>query len=333
MKIRVLVAAAITLAAAVAAQAQNNVIRGKVRSIKGATVNNAIVELKIGGGAMIGQTVTRNDGDFAFGGLSAGDFEISVTVAGYEPAVEMVTFRLPPGMSTIETVQLEILIKPKPEATPLAPPGTNFVQDVPKPARAAYEKAMSRIKDGKPDEAVALLREAIGTYNDYFGAHVALAAEMLRAGKYDEALQSLERARQINDREGAVYYLFGMVMLKQQKFAVAEYAFREASKLSATSPSAHFYRGVALVELSTRTNDRKQTATDLADAEREFLKAKELSDGRLSDIHLQLARVYERRGEKEKAAAELDAYIKAEPNNKNLTLIKEEITKLRGPKK
>lgn len=333
MRVRVLVAPAIMLVAAAAAQAQNNVIRGKVRSTKGATVNNAIVELKIGGGAMIGQTVTRNDGDFAFSSLSAGDFEISVTVAGYEPATEMVTFRLPPGMSTIETIQVEVLIKPKAEAAPLAPPGANFVQDVPRAARAAYEKGMAKIREGKTDEGVVLLREAIGSYGDYFGAHLALGAEMLKAGKYEEALQSLERARQINQREGAVYYLFGMVMLKQQKFAVAEYAFREASKLSGASASAHFYRGVALVELSTRTSDQKQGGVDLADAEREFIRARELSDNRLSDSCLQLARVYQRRGEKEKAAVELESYLRAEPNSKNAVLIKEEITRLRSGRK
>ena len=333
MRVRLLVVAAIIFAAVAAAQAQNNIIRGKVRSTKGATVNNAIVELKIGGGALIGQTVTRNDGDFAFGSLVTGDYEITVTIAGYEPASEMVTFRLPPGMSTIETIQVEIMIKPKPEAAPLAPPGTNFVQDVPKTARAAYEKGIARIREGKPDEGVVLLRGAIGAYGEYFAAHLALGTEMLKAGKYEEALQSLERARQINEREGAVYYLFGMVMLKQHKFAVAEYAFREASKLSAASPSAHFYRGVALVELSTRTSDRKQPGVDLADAEREFLRAKELSDNRLSDACLHLARVYQRRGEKEKAALELESYLRAEPNSKNAALIKEEITRLRGGKK
>src|SRR5262245_35829494 len=74
------------------ALAQNNTIRGKVRSPNGVTVNNAIVELRIGGGAMISQTVTRNDGDFAFSNLNSGEYEVAVTIAGYEPTVQMARF-------------------------------------------------------------------------------------------------------------------------------------------------------------------------------------------------------------------------------------------------
>ena len=37
---------------------------------------------------------------------------------------------------------------------------------------------------------------------------------------------------QINDRNGAAYHWFGLVMIRQQKFRVAEYAFRcEAIRL------------------------------------------------------------------------------------------------------
>ena len=74
------------------AAAQNNTIRGKVRSANGATVNNAIVDLRQMGGVGSGETVTRNDGDFAFSGLVAAEYELTVTVAGYEPVVQIARF-------------------------------------------------------------------------------------------------------------------------------------------------------------------------------------------------------------------------------------------------
>src|SRR5215475_8483606 len=144
------------------ARAQQNMIRGKVRAADGATVNNAIVELRIGGGGMISQTVTRNDGDFAFTSLQSGEYEVAVTIAGYEPTAQHVRFTENDRMNFMEVVTVEITIRAKPDPNVmLGPPGVNFVQEVPKSARTSYEKGIAKLRDGKPDEGVALLREAI----------------------------------------------------------------------------------------------------------------------------------------------------------------------------
>lgn len=323
---------AFSLMAAATTFAQTNTLRGKVRSIDGLTVNNAIVELRVGGGAMISQTVSRNDGDFVFSNLASGEYEVAVTIAGYEPAVQMARFNTNDRMNFAEVVNIEILIKPKKEAS-LAAPGTNFAQDVPKPARAAYEKGMARLREGKSEEAIAALQEAIADFNDYFDAHFALGKEMLRAGKDKEALEALERARQINDRQDAVYYMFGLVMMKEHKFAVAEYAFREATRLNANSAASHFYHAQALIELAVRGNDQRQRVVDLEAADGELNRAWETSDKRLTIVYLQRARIHETRGEKEAAARDLENFLKAEPDAKNGAVIREAITKLRGASK
>src|SRR6185503_1029549 len=93
------------------AAAQNNTIKGKVRSDNGVTVNNAIVELRqTGGGITTGQTVTRNDGDFAFSGLSSAEYELSVTIAGYEPVVQLARFSHMDRMDFREVLNVEIVI-------------------------------------------------------------------------------------------------------------------------------------------------------------------------------------------------------------------------------
>src|SRR5262249_20865031 len=235
--------------------AQNNTLRGKVRSTNGVTVNNAIVELRVAGGAMISQTVSRNDGDFVFPNLASGEYEVAITIAGYEPAVQLARFNQNDRMSFAEVLNIEVLIRPRRELVLGAPPGTNFAQDVPKPARAAYERAMARLREGKSDEAMAALREAIANFNDYFDAHFALGKELFRTGKDQEALEALERARQINDRQDAVYHMFGLVMMKEGKFGVAEYAFREATKLNSNNFATHFYHAQALIELALRGRD------------------------------------------------------------------------------
>jgi tetratricopeptide (TPR) repeat protein len=310
----------------------SNTLRGKIRSANGVTVNNAIVELRVAGGAMIAQTVTRNDGDFAFQNLASGEYEVAVIVAGYEPAVQMARFNQNDRMSFAEVVNIEVLIRPRRDLA-LAAPGTNFAQDVPKPARAAYEKALTRLREGKSDEGVAALREAIANFSDYFDAHFALGRELFREGKNSEALEALERARQINDRQDAVYYFFGLVMMKEGKFGVAEYAFREATQLNANSALSHFYHAQALIELALRGKDERQSTTDLNTADKELDRAWELSEKRWTPVYLQRARVHEKRGQKETAARDLESYLKAEPEAKNGATIRAAIAKLRGENK
>ena len=312
--------------------AQSNTLRGKVRSANGVTVNNAIVELRIGGGAMISQTVTRNDGDFAFTNLTAGEYEVAVTMAGYDPAVQMARFNQSDRMGFSEVINIEVLIRPKRDLA-LAAPGTNYAQEVPKPARAAYDRAIARLREGKSEEAVAALREAITNFNDYFDAHYVLGKELFRLGKDNEALEALERARQINDRQDAVYFMFGLVMMKQGKYAVAEFAFREATRLNANNVWSRFYHGQALIELAVRSNDENQRNTDLTAAEKELNIAWDRSERRLAEVYLQRARIHERRGQKEAAANELENYLKAVPEAKNGASIRAAIARLRGTDK
>lgn len=328
MNCRGLLLAVVIASSSLAGQGQNNVIRGKVRASNGQSLNNAIVELRKGGGGILSQTVSRNDGNFEFPGLEFGEYEVAVILAGYYPAVEMIRFKLPPGRGTFEVVNVEILLAPKREDA-LASPGVSFVQDVPKPARVAFEKAMASLRAGKSADAIGLLRRAIQEFDDYFDAHYQLGAELYRTGAYDAALEALERARQINDRESAVYYVFGLVMVRQQKYGVAEYAFREAIRLDAGSAGARFYRGAVLVEIAFRTSDEKQRQADLVEAEKELKRALDLSDNKVAAVHLLLYRIHERRGDKQTAARDLENYLEAEPDAKNAAEIRAAIIKLR----
>ena len=285
---------------------------------------------------MIGQTFTRNDGDFYFMRLSPGEYEVLVTMSGYEPAAQRVELRDSMRVNTAsdaisEVVTIEIILRPRAESV-LAPPGTSFAQEVPKAARAAYEKGIAKIREIKSDEGIALLREAIAEFGDYFDAHLALGLEFYRIGKDREALEALERARQINDKGAVVYYTFGMVMVREQKFRAAEYAFGKAAELNDGHINAHFNHAVALIEVSLRTKDKAEIEKALADADRELDRAWELSGKKLHTVFLQRARIHEERGDKEAAARELEKYLKAEPDAKNGAVIKEAIAKLREKK-
>ncbi|MFY9553886.1 MAG: carboxypeptidase regulatory-like domain-containing protein [Blastocatellia bacterium] len=337
MNKRILLIPVILVLVSISGAAQNSMLRGKVRGPNGAIVNNATVELREAAGGVASQSVTRNDGDFAFPRLRPGEYELVVTMVGYETATQVVQLRDSMRLSTpsdavSEIVTVEIVLRPKAEPV-LGPPGTSFVQDVPKAAREAFVKGMSKIREGKSDEGIALLREAAAEYHDYFDAYAALGSEFYRRGEDTEALEALERARQINDRGAGVYYTFGMVMVRQQKFRAAEYAFGKAAELNDSHVAAHFNHAVALIEVAIRTTDRVKVKPILTRAEQELDRAWELSDKKLNTVFLQRARVHEERGDKEAAARELETYLKTGPDAKDAAAVKEAIAKLRGAKK
>jgi hypothetical protein len=124
-----------------------------------------------------------------------------------------------------------------------------------------------------------------------------------------------------------------MVMVRQQKFHAAEYAFGKAAELNDSHVNAHFNHAVALIEVALRTKDAGEVKTVLANADRELDRAWDLSGKRLNTVFLQRARVHEERGNRDAAARELENYLKAEPNAKDAAGVKEAITKLRDKKK
>ena len=82
-----------------------------------------------------------------------------------------------------------------------------------------------------------------------------------------------------------------------------------------------------------RSADETERSADLSDAENELNRAWELSNGSIAVVRLQRARIYERRGDKERAARELEEYLRAEPEAKNAPAIRAAITRLRSPAK
>jgi Tfp pilus assembly protein PilF len=316
------------LAIITSAQNPNNMIRGKVRAANGSPVNGAIIELREAGGAILTQTVTRNDGDFTFTRVVPAEYEIHVTVSGFESTMQMVRFAQTEQMNFYEVVNVEILLRPRSDAA-VHPAGISFAQEVPQSARDAYEKGVAKLRDGKSDEAIVFLRQAVNIFHPYFDANFTLAKELFRTGKDGEALEAIERARQVNEREAAVYHLFGLIMLKQQKFNVAEFAFREAVNFNNNNASSHFFRGRALIELAIRNKDEKERAADLSESEKELNQAWDLSGKKMNEVYVQRARIHERRGDKEAAAIDLENFLKAEPNAPNAATIRQAIEALR----
>ncbi len=316
---------------------QGNSIRGKVRNPSGANMSQVMVSIETGNGSPFSQTATNNEGDFFFGGLTDTSYVLVISAPDYNPVSEHVDFvnRTGPD-SPGESRTIDITLTPKSGVRP-SRAGLNFVQNIPKAAQTSYELALKLSKQGKKQEAIAALQEAIRIFPDYLNAHFVLGSEFMKAGKHGEAIAQLDEARRINPKDDRIYELFGLLLMQQGKFAVAAAVFAEASRLNPLDPQYPLMRGMALIEQASAINtsqskeaENNRVAT-LNDAEMSLKHAYELSGKKLAAAHLQLARVYEKRGQRERAVNELEQYLREAPDAKNADAVREGIKKLREP--
>ncbi len=210
-------------------------------------------------------------------------------------------------------------------------------QNVPKAAREALERAIKLAKENKSPEAVTAMKESIKAFPDYFEAHLLLGGEYLKLGRLDDAIAEFEQARKINAKDDRVYRGFGQVLMIQKKYALASQVLGEAARLSPSDPGILLMRATALIEHAIAINPSasKEAAAERESAfgmaEKSLAQAFELSGKKLATVHLQLARLYEKKGDRARAADELDNYLKMAPDDKRADAFRAAIKTLRGP--
>jgi len=319
---------------AVNTQAQGHTIRGKVRNSAGTNVSRVSITLERNG-ALIDQTVSNNEGDFTFTGLTDTSYTIVASAQGYNGVRESVDFVRATGTDQPgETRTVEMTLVPVGGVR--APrPGLSFVQDVPKAARDAFDSGLKFARENRTADAVSAYETAIKIFPDYFDAHLVLANEVARQGKFPDAIKHLDEARRVNPKDDRVYDLFARVMMQQRKYAVAARIYAEAALLNPGEPQYLVSEGTALVDQASATDaSQSKTAAEertfaFNEAERVLTRALGLNK-RLGEAHLQLARLYEKRGEKARAANALEQYLRNAPNVKNPDAVREAIKKLRS---
>ncbi len=195
---------------------------------------------------------------------------------------------------------------------------TIFAQSVPRSAKALYEEGVELIGKKRKKEGYKKLIAAIEAFPDYYLAIEKLGLEYIVAKHYRAASILLQRAVQIHPKSYKGWYglAYSYSSLKLNKDALT--AAKNASTLGPGSFEAQFLTGRLL-----RLNGK------FRESEKHFLKAKILaknSDNK--QIHWELALLYAYNLKQyDKAADELEAHLKINPNAENAaqlrTLIRE----------
>lgn len=310
-------------------------IGGRARYSSGGSVAWIVVRLLSVKNEAVTVAVTNYEGEFVFSDLAETRYTVVLTAPGHQIVTERVD--LTGRGSAAQKIELMLAPDNTPQRTPSR---LDFTQNVPKAARDTFERAMKLGKAGRKQVATIMLQEAIKIFPDYFDAHFALSSEWIKAGRLPEAIAELEQASRINPKDDRVYQTFGVILMKQGKFDVASALFAEAARLDPTEPLHPLMRATALMDYAsalsgtqTDTSAALEAERDLAlsEAERNLITAKEKSNKQLAVVHMQMARLHQKRGERQRAADELDQYLLTNPNAKDAEEIRDIIRKLRIP--
>jgi Flp pilus assembly protein TadD len=188
---------------------------------------------------------------------------------------------------------------------------------IPKPAQDLYQQALNSSKAGDHKKAVEELKKALGMAPDFMPALNELGMQYLRLNELDKAALSLEQAVKLAPDSFAPRLNHGLVLLQQKKFKAAEPELRFAISKDESSAPAHEYLGRTLIGLQK-----------LEEAEKELRRAIELGGAQAVNAHRYLGALYMQVGHDAQAVAELQEYLRLQPNVKDADQIKQIIKDL-----
>ena len=329
---RLVLAFLVLSASAIVAHAQFiHRLQGKVITPSGTQPPNPVMVTLTFSGRPIYKTFTDLSGRFSFTALSRGTYQLTAEGDGQTFETTSVYAEVAAFGSSPQLFTQDIQLRPI-AGRPLGQTGVvnAFTQNVPKAARQAFERAAKLNGELKTEAAIEQILEAIRIFPEYLEAHLELGNIFLKAGRFEQAIAELDRAREIDPNNERAYQSFGLVLMKQKNYAVAVLVFGEAARLNPTNPMNELMRATALIhqaatvpeaQIADRPSLLDRAALSLSQASR-------LSGDKLKADSLTLASFYEMRNEPGRAADELELFLR-KSEMKNAEVIQKEIKRLR----
>src|SRR6185295_6071190 len=167
------------------------------------------------------ETFTDLSGRFTFTALARGNYQLTAQGDGqtFETTsvyAEVAAFGSAPQLFT-QDIQLRPIAGKPPSQTGVV---NAFAQNVPKEAKQAFEHATKLQAEQKTEAAIEQLLQAIKIFPGYLEAHLELGNIFLKAGRYEQAIAELDRAREIDPNDERAYQSFGLVLMKLKNYPV-----------------------------------------------------------------------------------------------------------------
>ena len=262
---------------------------------------------------------TDNSGNFAFRGLVSGDYTIAIDKEkDFEPyylPVSVLQARGFPG----QTYNLNIRLTPKALAQPKPSVVIAPLASLPDRAQSLYAKSLDLAKAGDHKAAIEQLSQLITEFPNFMLGHNELGVNYLKLNQPDKAETAFLEALKLEPEAFAPTVNRGIALINMRRYGDAEVVFRKAKKMNDQSAVVHYFLGQSLANLG-----------QFDEAEKELLEAARSGGEQMREAHRLLAIIYSSKGEKKKAAAELETYLKLYPNAPDADRLKNTIRELKG---
>lgn len=305
---------------AVAARAQTNdglpdpgdlgtggrhVIQGRLYLPSGRKLDRRLRVRLSGVGGGENTTLSDDNGAFTFRRLTAGTY--TLTVEGgreFEAASETVDVFDGTRRTDQQVYTVQIRLEEKRAASDPSRPGVVSVSEaVPAEARARYTKGLEASTAGDHKRAVKELKAALEIHPRFPLALNELGAQYMRLGQLDEAADAFDSAVKLAPDEPVLRINYGILLVRRKKYAEAEKHLARAVVLDEKNAAARLHHGHALIRLGRGV-----------EAEAELLLAVKLGGAAAALAHRYLGALYVERGDDERAAAELEEYLRLAPD-------------------
>ncbi|MDQ3746728.1 MAG: DUF2012 domain-containing protein [Acidobacteriota bacterium] len=306
------------LLAASAARAQGQItLEGRVMLPSGMQPTQSVRVTLTQSGRPVYETFTDLSGRFSFTGLRSGTYQL--TAEGDDQTFETTSVTVDIAGGLAQTFTQNIQLRPRAGAS--VQPATTVAAeeidpDVPEAAREKYRQGLKSAAAGKAEQAVKLLQEAVVAHARFYAANLALAEQLSKLQRYDEALAAYRRAGELKPDRAEPYVGVGVTLVSQKRYDEGIKMLRGVLEVDKDLPAPYLSLGYA----EMMTGDYKSS-------EEHLLRALELARPTLA--HVYLANVYEQTGQFTKAVTQLEAYLKENPNSPQTEAVRAAIEKLK----
>jgi tetratricopeptide (TPR) repeat protein len=232
----------------------------------------------------------RSSGDFDFGDVPSGHYELKVTTL-YGAVIhrEYISLDLMTNRISVRLPQKQV---ERPASGTVS--AAELRHKVPSKARKEFEKGVEAARKNDSAAAIGHLTKATELDPEFAEAHNNLGVQHLKCEGYEPAVAEFQKAVELDPGARAPLVNLAATLLSMERYAEAETAARKAIRLDASGFSRYFL-GLALLQQQKNTSealDNLQRASETVPRAR-----------------LAIAEVVEKRGDIERAKKELRAYL------------------------
>jgi len=298
----------------------NNTIMGSVLTGNGGRLERRI-NIRL-------QTPTRGDritttdeyGNFAFRGLVSGDYTLVIDkekdFEAFSQVISVIQARGFPG----QTYNLSVRLTPKANIqAKLGVLDASFA-NLSERGRALFIKSQELESAGDHTGAIGQLLLLTNEFPSFMPGFNELGVEYLRTGQFAKADEAFQTALKLEPEAFAPLLNRGITLVSMKSYAYAEAALRHAKKVNDQSVTVDYFLGQALANLGKFDEAEKELSTALKEG------GKEMAEG-----HRVLAIIYSSRGDKKRAALELETYLRLVPAAPDAQQLRAVLQKMKDP--